>query len=203
MPKKNPVLDYMTDLLKMRLRSSEVSEPVKTPVDEMYAAKFGTNYAYLTQDGRYVIIGNMIDLKRGRNLTSIAKQRAAMDLLSQFDTRDKAIFPAFGEEKAVLNIFTDTTCPYCKKLHEELPKLQEAGISVHYIPFPHGGKEGPGYQSLKQVWCAKDRAKALSIGKGLASGELPEGNCVQGILVDKGYDLGNKMGVTATPALFK
>jgi len=193
----------MTDLLKLRLGSDQVSEPVKTPYDGIYLAIFGSNYAYLTEDGRYVIIGSMIDLEQGLNMTSMAKRRSAKTLLSQFDTQDKAIFPAIGEEKAVLNVFTDTTCPYCKKLHEELPKLQEAGISVHYLPYPRGGQDGPGYQSLKQVWCAKDRAKALSIGKGLASGNLPAGSCEKGVLVDKGYELGNKMGVTATPALFK
>lgn len=69
-----------------------------------------------------------------------------------------AVFPATGEEKAVLNVFTDSSCPYCKKLHEEVSKLQEAGISVHYIPYPRGGSRGPGYQELKQVWCAKDKA---------------------------------------------
>ena len=193
----------MTFLLKRSIGSNDVSDPVRTPVDGIYVTKFGSNYAYLSGDGRYVIMGSMIDLELGLNLTSISKRRTAKSLLKQFDTKEKAIFPAIGEEKAVLNIFTDTTCPFCKKLHEELPKLQSAGISIHYLPYPRGGKEGSGYQSLRQVWCAKDRAKALSIGKGLASGDLPAGNCKEGNIVDEGYKLGNKLGMTGTPALFK
>ena len=205
MPETTGVLKNrnITDLLKLRLGSDDISDPVKTPVDRIYAARFGANYAYLTEDGRYVIVGSMVDLLQGLNLTTIARKRTAVALLSQFDTRDKAIFPAVGEEKAVINIFTDTTCPYCKKLHEELPKLQEAGISVHYLPYPRGGQDGPGYQSLKQVWCAQDRANALSIGKGLKSGSLPVGDCQSGDLVDKGYALGNQLGMAGTPAIFK
>lgn len=103
----------------------------------------------------------------------------------------------------VLNVFTDTSCPYCKKLHEEMAKLQDAGISIHYLPYPRGGKQGPRYQTLKQVWCAKDKAKALTIAKGLDVGDLPAGNCIDGKLVDKGHILGNRVGVTGTPALFK
>jgi len=105
--------------------------------------------------------------------------------------------------KAVLNIFTDTSCPYCQKLHGEIVKLQEAGISVHYLPYPRGGSQGPGYTTLKQVWCATDRARAMTIAKGQASGELPSGDCKSADLIDEGYRLGNKVGVTGTPSLYK
>ncbi len=81
--------------------------------------------------------------------------------------------------------------------------MQKAGISVHYLPFPDDGKKGPGYATLKQVWCAEDKAKALTIGKGLAVGNLPEGNCDDSSLVDKSYALAKSIGVIGTPAIFK
>ena len=74
---------------------------------------------------------------------------------------------------------------------------------MHYIPYPRGGSQGPGYQTLKQVWCAEDRARALTIGKDLASGDLPAGDCEASVLVDDGYRLGNRVGVTGTPTLIK
>lgn len=148
-------------------------------------------------------MGDLIDLEQGQNLTQIHKRKIAKSEISQFPTKRKAVFQAVGEEKAMLNIFTDTSCAYCKKLHKEVPKSQDAGISVHYIPYPRGGNRGPGYQKLKQVWCAKDRATALTIGKGLTPSELPVGDCEDGILVDQGHMLGNQVGVTGTPALFK
>ena len=193
----------MTNLLRLRLGNKAVSDPVKTPVDGIYQTQFGSQYGYLSQDGRYIFIGNLIDLQTGSNLTNIAKGKTAIEELNRVALDDKVIFPAKGEEKAVLNVFTDTSCPYCKKLHAEVGKLQEAGISVHYLPYPRGGKQGPGYQSLKQVWCAKDKLEAMNIAKELDIGDLPDGNCEKGKFVDEGYALGIKVGVSGTPSLFK
>jgi thiol:disulfide interchange protein DsbC len=193
----------MTNLLRLRLGNKAVSNPVKTPVDGIYATQFGGQYGYLTQNGRYVFVGELIDLETGQNLTGLAKGKTAITELNKVALTDKVIFPAKGEEKAVLNVFTDTSCPYCKKLHEEVGKLQDAGISVHYLPYPRGGRQGPGYQALKQVWCAKDKPKAMSIAKGLELGELPAGDCEKGKFVDQGHALGIKVGVNGTPSLFK
>jgi thiol:disulfide interchange protein DsbC len=193
----------MTELLRLRLGNSNFSDPVETPVAGIYQTQFGKNYGYLSDDGRYLFVGNLIDLKTGQNMTDIAKRKTTKIEIDQTAIEDKAVFAATGEEKAVLNVFTDTSCPYCRKLHEEVAELQDAGISVHYIPYPRGGSQGPGYQTLKQVWCAKDRATALTIGKDLASGDLPDGNCEDSLLVDEGYKLGNKVGVTGTPTLIK
>jgi thiol:disulfide interchange protein DsbC len=148
-------------------------------------------------------MGNLIDLQQGKNLTDIARRSTAIVEINKVALNDKTIFPATGEEKAILNIFTDTSCPYCKQLHSEITFLQQAGISVHYLPYPRGGNQGPGYQSLKQVWCAEDRAKAMTIAKGLDTGNLPTGDCESAAFVDAGYALGNLVGVTGTPSLYK
>jgi thiol:disulfide interchange protein DsbC len=193
----------MIQLLKSRLGSNSVSEPIETPVKGIFMTKFGSNYGYLTDDGRYLFMGNLIDLKQGKNLTDIARQSTAIVEINKVSLNDKTIFPATGEEKAILNIFTDTSCPYCKQLHSEIMYLQQAGISVHYLPYPRGGNQGPGYQSLKQVWCAEDRVKAMTIAKGLDTGNLPTGDCKSAAFVDAGYALGNRIGVTGTPSLYK
>ena len=193
----------MTQMLKSRLGSNRFSEPVESPVKGIFMTRFGSNYGYLTEDGRYLFIGNLIDLQQGENLTDISRRRTAIDEINGIAADDKIIFPAIGAEKAVLNVFTDTSCPYCKQLHSEISFLQQAGISVHYLPYPRGGRQGPGYQVLRQVWCAEDRAKALTIAKDLDSGELPPGDCASAAFVDAGYALGNRIGVTGTPSLYK
>jgi thiol:disulfide interchange protein DsbC len=192
----------ITDLLKSRLGTEDVGTPVATPVDGLYQTQFGSKFAYLTGDGRYVLIGDMIDLKSQVNLTEISRRGIAKKALSTMPSSELAIFPAANETKAVLNVFTDTSCPYCKKLHAEVPELQKAGIEVRYYPFPRGGTRGPGYKTLKQVWCSKDRAKAMDVAKDISNGDLPDGSCPAAALVDKGYQLGNEVGVTGTPALF-
>jgi thiol:disulfide interchange protein DsbC len=104
---------------------------------------------------------------------------------------------------AVLSVFTDTSCGYCQQLHKEVKFLQEAGISVHYLPYPRGGNRGPGYSDLRKVWCADDQRKAMSIAKGAETGSLASSEtCDLAQHVDDGYLLGNRIGVTGTPALY-
>jgi thiol:disulfide interchange protein DsbC len=193
----------MTELLRMRIGNGKVTEPVATPVEGVFEVQYGANFGYLSADGRYLFTGNLIDLKQGQNLTEFSTRKIVVAELDRVAVEDKIVFAAIGEEKAVLNVFTDTSCPYCQKLHAEVAELQAAGISVHYLPFPRGGMQGPGYQTLKQVWCAEDGEKAMTIAKGLDTGDLPAGDCARGAFVDTGFALGKKVGVKGTPALYK
>ncbi|MDJ0833448.1 MAG: DsbC family protein [Gammaproteobacteria bacterium] len=202
----NPDKAKMTELLKSRLGNAAVAEVVETPAEGIYQTRFqtrtGTNFAYLTGDGRYVIVGDLIDLQAQVNLTELSRRGLAKQQLDSLSVDDLSVFPAVNETKTVINIFTDTSCPYCQKLHSEVPELQKAGIEVRYIPFPRGGARGPGYQALKQVWCAEDKAKSMDIAKGVATGELPAADCSQASFVDQGYVIGNQVGITGTPAIF-
>ena len=111
------------------------------------------------------------------------------------------LFPAEGEERARVLVFTDTTCPYCRKLHQEVPALRKAGVTIAYIPFPRGGKGSPGERALRSVWCAEDRPTAFDIAVGQANGKLGTGACPASAAVDAGYRLGLQVGVSGTPTI--
>ncbi len=193
----------MTRLLKLRLGTEQVEPPTETGVEGVFQTRFGNKFAYLIEGGRYVFIGDMVDLKTARNLTELSRRDLVVAELASFSEDKRIVFPAADEELAVLSVFTDTSCGYCQKLHKEVNFLQEAGISVHYIPYPRGGNRGPGYADLKKVWCADDQLKAMSIAKGSEMGSLASlEDCESAQLVDDGYVLGNRIGVTGTPALY-
>ena len=193
----------ITLLLKLRLGTNDVAPPVETELKGVYQTRFGDKYAYLIENGRYVFIGDMVDLENARNLTELSRRVEVEKELGAIPASSLAVFPAQGNEKTVLNIFTDTSCPYCQKLHEEVEYLQEAGITVRYFPYPRGGSRGPGYQVLKQVWCSEDKAEAMSIGKGTKEGELTAGTeCPSASFVDQGFEMGKRLGITGTPTLF-
>lgn len=196
-------IEDMTRLLKLRLGTDQVEPATATGVDGVYQTRFGNKFAYLIEGGRYVFIGDMVDLKMARNMTEMSRRDLIVQELAGFDQSKQIVFPADNEELAVLNVFTDTSCGYCQQLHKEVKYLQEAGISVHYFPYPRGGNRGPGYRNLKKVWCAEDKLTAMSIAKGVESGTLssPE-ECDSAQSVDDGYLLGNRIGVTGTPALY-
>lgn len=196
-------LEEMTRLLKLRLGTDAVDTPVATGVEGVYQTRFGNKFAYLIEGGRYVFIGDLVDLETARNITEISRRELVVDALASFSVDKQIIYPAIDEELAVLSVFTDTSCGYCQQLHKEVKYLQQAGISVHYFPYPRGGSRGPGYSDLRKVWCADDRLSAMSIAKGVQAGTLESSSdCEAAQIVDDGFILGNQIGVTGTPALY-
>lgn len=193
----------LTRYLELRLGTDQYSPPVETEIDGVYMTRFGNRFAYLMEGGRYIFIGDLVDLEQARNVTESSRRQMIVDELAAFGEGKRVIFPAVDEERAVLNVFTDTSCGYCQQLHSEVEFLQQAGISVHYLPYPRGGNRGPGYHPLKQVWCSDDQQTAMGIAKGAAEGNLDAAeNCAAANAVDEGYLLGNRIGVSGTPSLY-
>lgn len=198
----NAKLADFTRLLKLRLGTDQVEPVTETRAKGVYQTRFGNKFAYLIDGGRYVFIGDMVDLEKAQNLTEVSRRQLVVEELASFSEDKLIIFPAENEELAVLNVFTDTSCGYCQQLHKEVKYLQEAGISVRYYPYPRGGARGPGYKNMQKVWCATDKRNAMSIAKGTTAGSLESGSCESAQFIDDGYVLGNRIGVTGTPALF-
>jgi thiol:disulfide interchange protein DsbC len=195
--------NLITKHLRKRLNNAKVGEPKKTDIDDVWQVKLQNRYVYLLEGGRYAMIGDLLNLEDGQNLTENYRRADTVDALSQYDENDMIIYKPEGQEKASLTVFTDTSCPYCKKLHEEIPELLNAGIEVRYLPYARGGANGPGYQTLKSVWCAKDRNKALTDAKNDQLDNLPSANCSQAPIIDRAFKTGGEVSVTGTPALFK
>lgn len=190
-----------TSLLEQRLKSAKVKGLTETSIKDIYQVKIGGNYLYLTKDGRYVFSGQLIDLKTGRNLTEIASASDTKEGVNSFPEEYTVIYSAQGKEKSKITIFTDTTCPYCRKLHAEIPKLTSAGVTVRYIAYPRGGSEGDGYENMKSVWCSDNPQIAINIAMGEAGGKLLPGTCNKADAVDAGYQLGNQIGLKGTPLI--
>jgi len=195
--------EQVTQLLRQRLGTANIDEVIETPIEGVWQARVGNQYVYLLDDGKYAMTGDLINLEQGRNLTEQSRRVAVVETLAGFSDDDLVVFAAEGESRAVLNVFTDTSCPYCQKLHGEIDKLQQAGITVRYLPFPRGGSNGPGYAYLKSVWCASDRQQAMTDAKNERFDKLPPGDCAAAKMVDRGYEAGKALGIGGTPALFK
>lgn len=193
--------DPVTGLLQRRV-GTRVGKPATTPVKGVFQSKVGMDYVYLTADGRYAFTGDLIDLESGRNLTDEYRAKDALTELAAFSESDKLIYPAAADRKARLTVFTDTSCPYCRKLHAEVPELQKAGVEVAYVPFPRGGTQGQGYGDMTHVWCAGDRRKAMDAAMQAAPSDKPPATCEAAKSVQQGYRLGSRLGIRGTPALF-
>ncbi len=142
-----------------------------------------------------------MDLISGENLSQTRYAAIRRDLMAEFPDADKVTFPASGDELAAIDVFTDTTCPYCRRLHQEVPKLQAAGVTVRYLPFPRGGNRGDGYNQLRSVWCADDRASEMNTAKSGPDYRPGNTDCPAAKTVTVGYRVGVEAGVTGTPAI--
>ncbi len=178
-----------------------IGNPEETPLNGIYEVKAGGQFVYLDGTGRYGLIGNLIDLDTGENLTEAKRAVERATRIASFPPTNKIIFRAEGEEKAYIDVFTDTTCPYCRKLHSEVPLLQAAGISVRYLPFPRGGPGSQGDSELRAVWCAADRVQGMHLAKTQQVIPQNEGSCKAAQAVIAGYQLGNELGIRGTPAI--
>ena len=193
----------ITKLLRQRMGNAGLDQPEKTAIDNIWQVQLKNKTIYLSEDGRYAFTGDLIDLKSGENLTEISSRKITVEKIENYSDDDLVVYLPKGEIKATLNVFTDTSCPYCRKLHKELPKLLESGIKIRYLPYARGGSKGPGYETMKSVWCAEDRAGAMNDAKNENTNGLPIGSCSAARIVDAGFITGNQVGVTGTPTLFK
>jgi len=199
---KNTAADSRLENLQKLLPDRTISTLEKTPVDGIYQVKIGNKFAYVTEDGEYALIGNLLDLKNGINLTQQAQARENTPLLKSFPEKELIIFRSEKNEKAAITVFTDTSCPFCKKFHREVPPLQKAGVSVRYIPFPRGMDNGPGYKDMLSVWCAENRNRAMNIAMGINKGKLGNGSCGADKVLRTGFELGQRVGVQGTPTIY-
>jgi thiol:disulfide interchange protein DsbC len=136
----------------------------ETPIKGVYQVAVGARIIYASGDGRYIIQGEMVDLKSRENVTEQALKKVRLAALEKVDSKTMIIFPAKTPQHTV-TIFSDIDCGYCRKLHADLKSYNDAGISVRYILFPRSGPNTESYHKAVSVWCAADRNQALTDAK--------------------------------------
>ncbi|MDR9467552.1 DsbC family protein [Marinospirillum sp.] len=171
-----------------------------TPLDNIYEVQLSSgDLLYISADGQYLLAGSLLRLgEQGvTDLTEQTRSQIRRQQLQDIPVEDQVVFAAEGDTQAVIQVFTDITCPYCIRLHGEVPELNAAGVEVRYLAFPRQGVDSEAYQKLVNVWCADDRQKAMNRAKGgedLASAECDNPVAEQ-------FEMGRSQGVQGTPAI--
>jgi thiol:disulfide interchange protein DsbC len=100
-----------------------------------------------------------------------------------------------GNGKRKVAVFEDPNCGYCKKFERDLQGVNN--VTVHLFLYPI---LGPGSsERSKNIWCAKDRAKAWTDWMVKESDAAP-GNCDIAAL-NRNVEFGKKYKITGTPTL--
>lgn len=190
--------------IRKTLDSLELQLPVESispsPLNGLYEVKLkGGRVLYASADGQFVVQGYLFQVQNGKpvNLTEKTERLAISKTINAIPASEMVIYPAVGETKSHITVFTDTTCPYCHKLHQEVAQLNKMGVEVRYLAFPRQGLGSPGDEQLQAVWCSKDRKGAMD--RMVDGKDIKAAKCDNP--VSKQYELGQSIGVNGTPAV--
>jgi thiol:disulfide interchange protein DsbC len=185
--------------LASRLNGITAEDITDAPIPGMYEVAVGAQVAYVTKDGRYIIRGDIIEVETSANVSEETRARARATMLGSVNPASMIVFkPANGPVKHTVTIFTDVDCGYCRQFHREIDKVTALGIEVHYLFYPRTGPNTESWTKADEVWCAAERNSALTRAKLGAS--LPEATCATPVADH--FELGQRIGVRGTPAIF-
>ena len=163
-----------------------------TPVQGLYEVVTGDHIYYSDESGRYLIDGKLFDMQLRSNLTDArARQLFAVNVKKL--PLELAIKKVKGKGKRTLITFEDPNCGYCKKLAQELEKIDDLTHYVFLYPIFEGSAE-----LVRDISCSKQPFQAWDnwMLKGI---KPPKGNCAT--KTDQVVALGRKLKVNGTPAL--
>jgi thiol:disulfide interchange protein DsbC len=201
----NTPANFNAEELKTKLTSMLGLEIIKVEASAMPGlVELITNQGlfYASADGKFFIQGKLYGL--GGTVTNYSEESLAkvrIDGMKKF-TEAMIVYPA-KNEKHIITVFTDITCGYCRKMHEQMDDYNDKGITVRYLAYPRSGVKdragqySQGFKDLRSIWCHEDPASALTKAK--------MGSSVAQRICDKPvedeFNFGRQVGVNSTPTV--
>lgn len=171
-------------------RLGKIESLNRAPIPGLWEASVDGQVFYTDDKGEYRLNGNLIEIRSGKNLTSL-RQFNALPF-------DLALKQVRGSGKNVLVTFEDPNCGFCKKLAKELQAVKD--VTVYTFLFPVLGEDST--RKAQAIWCASDRTGVWD--DWMLGGKMPPskpGRCdLTGL--EKSMELGRKLRVSGTPTLF-
>ena len=188
-------------LLKQIAPTIKVLDIKMTPLKTMWEIDIDSNGrkgpVYLDFTKRYLITGQIVDIKAKKNLTREREEDLNRINVSQIPLGDALVMGDRNAKKKII-VFTDPECPFCAKIHQELKKVvaERKDIAFYIKMFP-----------LPIHKDAAAKARAIVCEKSLAlldaafeKKAIPKARC-KAPAVDDNIKLGKKLGISGTPTL--
>ena len=165
-------------------------------VKGLFEVVVGANIYYVSEDGKYLLQGRLVDVAARKDLTEEKLNVTRKLAIEKMGQANMIVFKP-KITKYTVTIFTDIDCGYCRKLHSEIDQYLAQGITIQYLFFPRAGKGSDSYNKAVSVWCAEDRNAALTAAK--KDQKLPEKTCDNPI--DKHMQLAAEFDVKGPPMI--
>ena len=180
-----------------RFPGTDVDDVVPTPIDGLFEVTVGPVVLYVSEDARYLLRGNLFDMKTDRNLTEARESRARSQVLAEL-TDDKLITYAPEDPRYTVTVFTDTSCGYCREFHRQIADYNDLGIKVRYAFYPRNGMAAESWKVMERVACSDDRKAALTAAK--QDKPVNAKICADNPVMEQ-WQLGRMLGIRGTPAI--
>jgi thiol:disulfide interchange protein DsbC len=191
--KPDPRAEIVKKIDGLKLEDVRIS-----PIPGLYEIQRGSDINYVSGDGRFVIVGDMIDVDNDSNLTETRRRGIRNGILQQIPESEMLVFSP-KDPKYTITVFTDIDCGYCRRLHSQIAEYNRLGIRVRYLFFPRTGPNTESWHKAESVWCSANRNDALTRAK---NGETIKAPKCAADIVARDFELGQKLDVDGTPAIF-
>jgi len=167
----------------------------KTGIFGLYEIQAGDKLFYTDAKVSHVIIGKIIDVKAGKDLTEQRRQQLSAIKFSDLPL-EMAVKQVRGNGKRVFATFEDPNCGYCKKLAKDMVDLTD--VTIYTFLYPILAPDS--LDKSRAIWCSEDRAKSWT--GWMLNGTLPTENTCDSSVIDKVVALGHKLKINGTPTIF-
>lgn len=172
----------------------EVDKVNKSDILGLYEVTVDGRLFYTDEKAKYLIAGNIIELKSGRNLT---EERSRVLFAVDFNSLplELAVKRVKGDGKRKMAYFADPNCGYCKKLEDEMTNVDNVTLYRFLFPIFEGSDV-----MVRNILCSRNPSKTWE--DWMVKGVRPvSATCDSAARTDKVVALGKKMNVTGTPTL--
>lgn len=142
------------ELIKTIPGLTKIDAIEKSKVKGLDQVIVGRKVFYVTQDGKYLFFGNLIDIASKKSLTEEKTQELSKINWSQLPL-DLAIKDVIGNGTHKIAVFSDPDCPYCQMFERQVvSQLKDATVYTFLFPLPiHPNAK----LDATKIWCSKDK----------------------------------------------
>lgn len=203
-----PLMADPRDTIREQLLKADARIPVKdviaTDMPSVYEVTLESGeILYAHEAGEFFIVGHLFQIDEQQGIVNVTEQtqnQMRVEALADIPADQKITYPAKGERKTTIHVYTDVDCPYCRQLHDEVAELNDMGIEVSYLAFPRSGPNTATYKTMVSIWCGETPEQRVELMDRVKSGANVSEKSCENPVFDQ-LVLGQKMGVSGTPAM--
>lgn len=188
----------ISSLLASKYPDMPVDEVIPSPVQGLYEVRSGMQLFLVSSDASWVVTGDVIRLADEFNHSQTRIDQLQWKRASAIPESDMIVYEPTAETLGEVTVFTDTSCGYCRKLHEEREQLLSSGVRLKYVLYPRAGIDSETAALLESVWCADDANAALTAAK--MDQPVSPAQCTNPLVPS--IAAANEIGLQGTPMLF-